>query len=106
LFRHLSLANLPGIEHYWDAAVDTCGVYKTKQAQIQGDTVLAHVYCHSAGTDGRSDSHITVFSRTMLIDISDPDNPGYFDLTGWFEDNFDNWEQGKATGFTVVLKRL
>ena len=38
-----------------------------------------------------------------LIDFADYNNPFYFDITGWVEDNFSGrWAAGQATAFTAT----
>jgi hypothetical protein len=105
LFDHLHPSELPEVERYWDSEDENCQVYKTKQAQIIGDTVVAHIYCQSADNEATKskDKHITHFSRIFLIDIQNPDSPGYFDLTSWFEDEFENWDAGEASSFTSAI---
>ncbi|NQV90082.1 hypothetical protein HQ487_01595 [Candidatus Uhrbacteria bacterium] len=108
LFDHVHPTDLPEVERYWEPK-DGCQVYKTKQASISGTILSAHSYCQNQGDlDGRTgaETHATEFSRLFLIDIEDPENPNYFDLTTWMEDAFEEWGAGEATSFTSVMFKL
>jgi len=95
LFQHLHPSELPNADRFWHEDL-ICGNYNTKYVELgPEDLLLASVLCVEE-TNGQ-----TVFSRVMLIDISDPSSPNYFDITGWFEDQFpERWTSGSATGFT------
>ncbi len=96
LFRHLHPTELPDSDRYYDPQ-NVGDNFQYKYAEFCGSskTLLATVMAHD-----RQSTEIS-FSRLMLIDIADPDNPVYFDLTGWLEDEFsDRWAPGTATGFT------
>ena len=38
----------------------------------------------------------------MLIDFTIPSNPYYFDITGWVEQNYSNWQPGDANGISTT----
>jgi hypothetical protein len=96
LCKHFHPTELPNSDRYYDP--QTVGDnFQYKYAEFCGSskTLLATVMAHD-----RQSKEIP-FSRLMLIDIADPDNPVYFDLTGWLEDEFSaRWAPGTASGFT------
>ncbi len=92
--RHPPL--LPGAERDF-RAVKVGDNFLHKYAGFVNDstTLLATVMTHDTNSTDMA------FSRLMLIDLANPDQPFYFDLTGWLEDTFPaRWAAGKARGFT------
>lgn len=102
LFTHRHPADLPNTERYFDPlSVATNFQYKYAEFINGNTTLVATVMNHDT-----NDTAIH-FSRLMLIDIADPDDPLYFDLTGWLEDTFPTrWAAGKARGFTATGSAL
>lgn len=38
----------------------------------------------------------------MLIDFTAPNNPYYFDITGWVEQHYPSWQPGQANGLSTT----
>lgn len=108
LFEHLHPTELPGADGYFFPEEEECQVYKTKQSTLLENTMLTHIYCQSKQEGNTSaEMHSTKFSRAMLIQFANPEEPVYFDLTGWFEENFsDRFAPGEATSYTSTMKIL
>ncbi|MBK6642710.1 MAG: T9SS type A sorting domain-containing protein [Bacteroidetes bacterium] len=98
LFLPLPPAQLPNSINYFNPATDICSVYRTKYIEFCGSekTIVATVMCNnSTGVQNP-------FSRIMLIDFTIPSNPYYFDITGWVEQNYSNWQPGDANGISTT----
>ena len=99
LFNAKHPAALPKSSLFWNPAIDICTSYRAaKQIQFCGSetTIIATVFC-------KDNSSAILFSRMYLIDFADYNNPFYFDITGWVEDNFSGrWADGQATAFTAT----
>ncbi len=92
-FKHLHPSQLPTSTRFWPTK--GCAIYNTKYVELGPESlVFATVECKATQEE-------TTFSRQMLIDTADPENPVYFDLTGWVEDQYpERWKPGTASGFT------
>lgn len=100
LFEHLHPSELPGSDAYWNEE-QSCQLYATKYAHSCGeDALLATVQCTTSDS-GEKSGFKFVFSRLMQIDYSNPNEPVYFDITGWAETEFpEKWSSGSATAFS------
>ncbi|MBM3418589.1 MAG: T9SS type A sorting domain-containing protein, partial [Bacteroidetes bacterium] len=58
--------------------------------------ILATVMCNN------QTGNQNPFSRIMLIDFTVPNNPYYFDITGWVEQHYPNWQPGEANGLSTT----
>lgn len=103
-FAHAHPEDLPEFERYWTSA-EPCQLYSTKYAQSCGDdTLVANVQCIVPTPSERS-GYTTAFSRIMLIDVKNRENPLYTDVTGLLEDAYpDQWSSGTASGFSATCK--
>jgi hypothetical protein len=98
LFLPLPPAQLPNSINYFNPTTDLCSSYRTKYIEFCGSnkTILATVMCNN------SSGNLNPFSRIMLIDFTLPNNPYYFDITGWVEQNYPTWLPGEAHGFSTT----
>ncbi|MCF8427849.1 MAG: T9SS type A sorting domain-containing protein [Bacteroidia bacterium] len=98
LFKPLPPAQLPNSNTYFNPSTDLCSSYRTKYIEFCGSnkTILATVMCNNATGNQNP------FSRIMLIDFTLVNNPYYFDLTGWIEQNYPTWQPGEAHGFSTT----
>jgi hypothetical protein len=98
LFQPLPPAQLPNSINYFNPSTDLCSSYRTKYIEFCGTnkTILATVMCNNpTGVQNP-------FSRIMLIDFTVANNPYYFDITGWVEQNYSNWQPGDAHGISTT----
>jgi len=98
LFRPLPPSQLPNSNHYFNPTTDQCNAYRTKYVEFCGTdkTILATVMCNN------QTGNQNPFSRIMLIDFTAPNNPYYFDITGWVEQHYPSWQPGQANGLSTT----
>jgi len=98
LFQPLPPAQLPNSNQYFNPTTDLCNSYRTKYVEFCGTdkTILATVMCNN------QTGNQNPFSRIMLIDFTVPNNPYYFDITGWVEQNYPSWQPGEANGLSTT----
>jgi len=98
LFQPLPPSQLPNSIQYFNPSTDVCNAYRTKYVEFCGTdkTILATVMCNN------QTGNQNPFSRIMLIDFTVPNNLYYFDLTGWVEQNYPNWQPGEANGLSTT----
>lgn len=98
LFQPLPPAQLPNSSSYFNPSTDFCSSYRTKYIEFCGTdkTIVASVMCNNPTGDQNP------FSRIMLIDYTVANNPYYFDITGWVEQNYPNWQPGEAHGISTT----
>lgn len=99
LFKHTHPAALKDIDQIWTTP-HQCSVYYTKRADFCGSKtrIVANTYC----VDQQDKSNLkTVFSRVMLIDFTDAEQPIYTDLTSQLEDQR-GLPRGTMTSFTAA----
>lgn len=98
LFQPLSPQLLPNSASFFNPLTDECAKYRTKYVEFCGSnkSIVGTVMCSNTGGN--------LFSRIMFIDYTVYNNPYYFDITGWIEQNYPSWSPGNAEGIATVCR--
>jgi hypothetical protein len=98
LFQPLSPQFLPNSSAFFNPSTDECAKYRTKYVEFCGSdkSIVGTVMCSNPGGN--------LFSRIMFIDYTNYNNPYYFDITGWIEQNYPSWSPGNAEGIATVCR--
>ena len=96
LFQPLSPQFLPNSSAFFNPSTDECAKYRTKYVEFCGSdkSIVGTVMCSNTGGN--------LFSRIMFIDYTNYNNPYYFDITGWIEQNYPSWSPGNAEGIATT----
>jgi hypothetical protein len=98
LFQPLPPQFLPNSSTFFNPSTDECTKYRTKYVEFCGsnNSIVGTVMCSNPGGN--------LFSRIMFIDYTNFNNPYYFDITGWIEQNYPSWSPGNAEGIATTCR--
>jgi hypothetical protein len=98
LFQPLPPQFLPNSSTFFNPSTDECAKYRTKYVEFCGSdkSIVGTVMCSNPGGN--------LFSRIMFIDYTNYNNPYYFDITGWIEQNYSSWSPGNAEGIATTCR--
>lgn len=98
LFQPLPPQFLPNSSTFFNPSTDECAKYRTKYVEFCGSdkSIVGTVMCSNPGGN--------LFSRIMFIDYTNYNNPYYFDITGWIEQNYPSWSPGNAEGIATTCR--